>query len=412
MSKLSDVTNKNLYPGNSLNKFIESEKRMAKLASAGMMSNIKKSFPYDVKTIIPNDITALYGSTDFSKLLRGFAVSSSFIETAKALPNFAIPSSYTQATRELSNIAFPGYTQTMKELPNYAVPSSYAKAAMALQNVAVPNNYMKVIQSLNSKNLNELQSSWTKALRNVIPFENHLADSILTLQKSVKVSLEKSMEELKQKHPEYKMVLDGMTSLGWTVSDATATYVFDELIGKNAKDIDGYLLDYYSANGYELLFEELDNVISGLDKGYRKQLVRIKKILKDDINNYIIAIPILFSNIEYMFFDREGALNKDGSLSSRIVNREINNADEDEFIGVFPISLKSTLTVLAKIFKNGSKFEKGVDNSEYSRHSVLHGRYNPSRLNISMLVKLIVLMSSLNSLMPYSDGRDYKIVEE
>lgn len=278
--------------------------------------------------------------------------------------------------------------------------------------------FVQEIQS-NANNLKKVSipENFIEFQKSIAPLIASLQDAAMPVVESLKTSLKEIQpiieqaasiranqfeilqKELKELSPKREKIINKMVSKGWTIGSNEGLYTVDCLEGMSAEDIDSYMMNYYSENNYEKMFDELDLLIETLDLGYKNQVLRIKQILEMDIDNYKIAIPTLFTVLEYVYDKELGFLDEDKIMKFVFVRDSKKNLMKNEKDDFLLVMLISAYSVLLDDLDNGQKsdmgFDKGTDGVKYSRHSVLHGRIDPDRLNVKNLIQLIVLISAI-----------------
>jgi len=271
------------------------------------------------------------------------------------------------------------------------ISKTFEQQAKAMAKVSIPSEVLKMIDNL---------APVFESVQNIMePIAKQLS--------KIAESIDEVQEELAAMYPKRAETIKSMSSIGWTVGSIDSFQIMDSLDGRSTEEINKFLMEYYSENDYKNMFEELDLIIEFLDAGYKNQAETLKFILIQDINNYKIAIPVLFPILEYTFEKEMGMLNMQDTMRFRDIRSKKQLVNKKDLKSIWTSMIVSTYTVLQNDFDNGSSqragFNQGINKVKYSRHSVLHGRFNPSRLTIKDLIQLILLISSVQSIAPIEE---------
>lgn len=267
----------------------------------------------------------------------------------------------------------------------------FDQQAKVMAKVAIPSEVLKMIDNL---------APVFESVQNIMePITKQLS--------KIAKAVEEVQEEFAALYPQRAETIKNMSSIGWTVGNIDSFQIMDSLDGMSTEEMDEFLINYYSKDNYKNMFEELDLIIEFLDAGYKNQAKTLKSILTQDINNYKIAIPVLFPILEYTFEKEMGMLNMQDTMRFRDIRDKKQLVNKKDLKSIWISMIVSTYTVLQNDFDNGSSqragFNQGINKVKYSRHSVLHGRFNPSRLTIKDLIQLILLTSSVQSIAPIEE---------
>lgn len=206
---------------------------------------------------------------------------------------------------------------------------------------------------------------------------------------------QKLVERTLGNHSENLNVAILLMKNGWVTSEFFYNSVLKDNYDKLEKDILEYVEKFYTENNYQRFFRVFDLVIEGfkeqgLNEGYRLSLVKIRKLLKQDFDNYDLFMNITFSIIDYLCSFKFGIL----STNDYIREKSIGTARRkyaDNNGQLTKIDIMSMFGVLKSWWKK-INFKKGLDRTDFGRSPIEHGRYDPRRYKRTDFVKLILLM--------------------
>ena len=211
---------------------------------------------------------------------------------------------------------------------------------------------------------------------------------------------QKLVENTVGKHSENLKVATLLMKNGWVTSEFFYNSVLKDNYNKTEKDILEYVEKFYTENNYQKFFKVFDLVIEGfkeqgLNEGYRLSLVKIRKLLKQDFDNYDLFMNITFSIIDYLCSFKFGIL----STNDYIREKSIGTARRkyaDKNGQLTEIDIMSMFGVLKSWWKK-INFKKGLDRTDFGRSPIEHGRYDPRRYKRTDFIKLILLMFNVLS---------------
>lgn len=214
----------------------------------------------------------------------------------------------------------------------------------------------------------------------------------------------KAMNEAMQAfYPTLQMGVDSLNQAGWPIGENFDPELVISCTNLPKKEIDNKLTDYYSANNYKELFDEIDIIIRMLDDGYKEQMQEIKELLKKDIKYYKVVIQALYSLIDYSYNGAFGRTKTKKYTNKFLITEDLKGAEKDKVIGMFQIVSISNFKILLDQFGQHS-FAVGVDDTDFSRATIMHGRYNPERLSIKHLIQVVLLLSGVLLLKQATDS--------
>lgn len=270
------------------------------------------------------------------------------------------------------------------------VPSVKSEIERSFKKNGIKEQIKEITDIAKSINMEPFFESYNQA------YADTITKNMGIIQKAIN-SLSKSIGSQAQ---EMMNTSDKLANLQWTIGGIDNIGILNSLVDINDKsEIDTFMLNLFERNDYALLFDEIDKIINSLDYGFKNLLIQVKSILEHDISNFKVVIPPLFSILEYIYVKKSN--NNKYSMGYTTAENDIERIKEMEDDSSLIFLLLSSYKVLLYMLDNGEKsgngFDKGIDAVKYSRHSVLHGRYNPDRLTEVDLIQLILLISSLDS---------------
>ncbi|MCI1910481.1 MAG: hypothetical protein LKJ14_01375 [Lactobacillus amylovorus] len=203
---------------------------------------------------------------------------------------------------------------------------------------------------------------------------------------------QKLVERTIGKHSENLKVAKLLMKNGWVTSEFFYNSVLRDNYDKTEKDVLEYVEKFYTENNYQKFFRVFDLVIEGfkdqgLNEGYRLTLVKIRKLLKQDFDNYDLFMNITF---EYLCSFKFGIL----STNDYIKEKSIGTARKkyaDKNGQLTKIDIMSMFGVLKSWWKK-INFKKWLDRTDFGRSPIEHGRYDPRRYKRTDFIKLILFM--------------------
>jgi len=193
------------------------------------------------------------------------------------------------------------------------------------------------------------------------------------------IDWEKVSEELQ----EFDYTSRKLSTEGWAIP---TYYLLEEdfshlnyMNNLDDQELNEHLKSFYVSSDYKNLFYELNNLNNKVLEGFSSQVEKMENILKADMDNYTLCIPVLFTILDGMFMEfirsvlsefEEEPKNiyiSKTSMESIKKHYQLNNEEE---ISLMKIVFTNTLEAITPKF-NFTNFKKG--HKYYSRHSVLHG---------------------------------------
>ena len=324
-----------------------------------------------------------------------------YIEMNKVASQISKP--YTEMSKVASQISKP-YTEMNKVA--FQIPKPYfvtnnmvstVKAYSVLENAKT--NRLSSLPTANTVWQEYLKRSENTAniFRNAIkPFKaNNAFTKNYSQIAEVSDRFQKLVERTLGKHSENIKVATLLMKNGWVTSEFFFNSVLKDNYDKSETEILKYIERFYTENNYQRFFRVFDLVIvgfeeQGLNEGYRLSLVKIRKLLKQDFDNYDLFMNITFSIIDYLCSFKFGIL----STNDYIREKSIGTARRkyaDKNGQLTKIDVMSMFGVLKSWWKK-INFKKGLDRTDFGRSPIEHGRYDPRRYKRTDFIKLVLFM--------------------
>ena len=215
--------------------------------------------------------------------------------------------------------------------------------------------------------------------------------------KSLRDRLNKSENEI---YMSTEKAVNILSENNWVVSFLSV----DDLKKQNSKskeEILDYVEKYYTVNNHHNFFMYFDNLIKNFetnseDRGYLEQLKIIEQLLKDNFRYYIVLLSTAMGILEYKYIQKNGKLNTSVIAHGSEIRENASEKPKSVTDVLERIDISSTYKVLKNYYQK-SHFENGINRSEFGRHAVQHGRYNPERYKETDMIKTILLIYAICS---------------
>lgn len=215
-------------------------------------------------------------------------------------------------------------------------------------------------------------------LKNIVPMVKIQRELISTIQSSFSNMLKALNDNVIQYPPIYRNLINNkLIEFGWAyplILDMPALY--QELTEvQDKKSFDRYMISIYMRNNGKRIADAL-KLIEPLVSGRHKKIIKqMSKMLRQDINNYVICYQYLYTLLDY--YCSEQVFNHTGTRPniSKGSLKKIVSSDyeiEQNYQDVF----NNSTQLLSTRFKH-SDWSKADDleTVPLTRHSVLHGKY-------------------------------------
>lgn len=267
----------------------------------------------------------------------------------------------------------------------------------------VPKSVMSSLAMTNSA----LSGIPTKQLSQMLPYKyqanpdffKQIVEQQAAFAKKMSSWIEFSKEAQRRLDKKYRTLIPVVNLLaknGWVI---TPFFEIDELFMLRSKST-GYCIkfmtDYYSKDSHEQFFNEFkqlleDFIDEDFDVGYLDQLKRMRKLVQNDFKNSDVLISTAVSILEFKYIEVMGAVSTGETLNQKDINNYFNHHKDDRRSIFDYINFCSLSKTLSK-FMDYENFGVGVDKTKITRHSIQHGRYDPSRYKDTDFIKVILLI--------------------
>lgn len=209
--------------------------------------------------------------------------------------------------------------------------------------------------------------------------------------------LEAMTVSAREYYPSLQAAVDSVNNAGWPIGVNFDNDVIISCSNLESPEINKRLTEFYTKNNYNELFQELDLIIENMSGGYRELIKSVKAILKNNINDFTAVMPTLYSLIDYSYNLAFGRNQTASYARIGLIRIDAKKSEEDNLVGLYEILATSTYKILLEHFSYHS-FEPGVDETDFSRGTVMHGRYNPDRMSKQQLIQIVLLLSAVQVL--------------
>lgn len=266
----------------------------------------------------------------------------------------------------------------------------------AMSKVAASINFEQMQPLVNAANL-------YKSLFEDLTFPNVV--KTLTAQQQVQINelqrvVKSIQKEVAKNFPNQAKAIDKIYDNGWSIgySDGILRRVLSEpqfFIEMSKSEVDGYFLNTFSNE--HTLKHELYNDAELLDE-YGISLRIMGDVLETQgiSECWRVLFPQLFAILDRMVvYQSQNSSLKNGEIT-RFTEVESFSKDimkKDNSSDIFNYIYVRTLNKILRYWK-GTNFSKSK--VKYSRHSVQHGRYNPSNYTFAQFIRLVLTVSALS----------------
>lgn len=251
-----------------------------------------------------------------------------------------------------------------------------------------------------------------KSIRPIIDYNEQMSKTIRESYKGIseiirtnpafKIDWKKISEEAYQQLKLFDITLINLSNNGWVLptyymfeSDSSALNYID---GLSDIEVNKRMVSFYIRADYKYLFKELDNLEDRTTEGFSNQVKKVKNILKADMENYTVCMPVLFTLLDGMYIKALGAEldeydeEPDKVTLSKYTLRFVkeHHLGKEEGLSHTKIILKNMFISIEDKLAN-TNFKNG--DQHYSRHSVLHGAMSPDNYPFIEFIKLVNLCS-------------------
>lgn len=250
------------------------------------------------------------------------------------------------------------------------------------------SSLFKKQKEMYSNYLKEESISYSNLIKNQKRLLNQFRSSWINQQR----------QELKDFCDEITDIANSIARIGWPLapeldySDVKAW--LDE--GLHDNQLDEKIVDYYTKNNFKNLYNEFDNIEQLMaqdtsSQGYLNQVEKVRSSFQKDNTSFLITINCIVSIIDYEFINALGRLDSNEITRYQKIEDLEREDEREEYRDFMAISSEQALMS----FLVSSNFSDGIDRTRFTRHSIQHGRYNPSRLTKGDFIKCVCLLSSV-----------------
>lgn len=280
------------------------------------------------------------------------------------------------------------YQQIAKNAVAYPVVPKSVLSSLAKTNSALSGIPIKQLNQMIPNQLQATNGFLKRIAAQQVAFANKM--------KSWANYIAEAQEELDDKYRKLIPVVKKLRNNGWVVTDFLEIDKLFELKGKSDNEIDKIMTDYYIKDNYKKFFYEFDQLIDDFvdedfDSGYLDQLKMMRKLLKENFNNYKVLISTAVSILDFKYTEVIGSVSTDNTLNRKDVNNYLRCHKDDERSAMDYITFSSLLMTLDAFLERGH-FHVGVEHTNLTRHAIQHGRYDPSRYKDTDFIKVILLI--------------------
>lgn len=198
--------------------------------------------------------------------------------------------------------------------------------------------------------------------------------------------------DLKKAIKNFIQVIDYNASYGWAGSSMIEMEFMTNMLKlDDGQKIDKRYNDYFLEDKYENLYSEFQYIVDQQTGGWKDCLRRILVVIKQDINNYSIALPVLYAFLEHQFVRINGK-NTD-SVNKRLIKKIEESISQEEGKYLEQSILGCNINIANKFVYDHAEFKE--DFPKENRNSVMHGRLEPERWSMNNFLKVVCLISSL-----------------
>ncbi|WP_046433880.1 hypothetical protein [Lactobacillus sp. N54.MGS-719] len=252
------------------------------------------------------------------------------------------------------------------------------------------------LQSAREKYLKRIETTANRYRATVKPFKfgTSLENNYSQIVKATSV-FQNLAEKTFGKHSENMKVAKLLMRHGWATSEFFYNDILKNNYNKSEDEILEYIETFYTENNYQRFYRVFNLVIEGfedqnLNEGYRLLLIKIRKMIRKNFDNYDLFMNTLFSIAEYVCCYKFGILSTNGYIEKNNI-KAARKKYADENGSLTEIDLMSMFGVLTRWWDK-TNFKKGLEKTAFGRNSIEHGRYDPRRYKKTDFIKLIVFI--------------------
>lgn len=232
-------------------------------------------------------------------------------------------------------------------------------------------------------------------MKNISEFNNHqyLIESLSFYKREFREYSEKINNVERESYSDVKNFLELLKSNSWSIplNFEPMTLVQMRSYSKmSAYKLNEMFLEFFKKDDYRELIDVINIIIKEVPKEFKNQVIRMKKIIEQDISDYVVIVPALFAlldNIVSTKFELKNYTKK--AEIAKILDKKYRINTNKKINILIDISI---LEQVEKYFKpTGSK-------KSFNRHCILHGTFTPDKYYIDDFIKLINLIDGVLAL--------------
>ncbi|MBU9790204.1 hypothetical protein KTE19_10135 [Lentilactobacillus sp. IMAU92037] len=208
------------------------------------------------------------------------------------------------------------------------------------------------------------------------------------------------VKQLEDKYPLHKVYFNRISHMGWTWIDQMPldSKQIGELMKLNVHDLNKTFEDALTAHSFELLNANFDDLADSLDKGHAKQVRMIKDLINLDPKYHLVLFNTLFAILEETTIKKYGqphtaTWNYNPALN--VVKRITHQMHSDQQRRFGRLLELNELNVVMGLYKYADFNDYTLKTMPYSRHTVEHGRFDPSNLTFTQFMQLVLICRNI-----------------
>jgi hypothetical protein len=209
----------------------------------------------------------------------------------------------------------------------------------------------------------------------------------------------KNLKETEKRYKDLIPTIERLSNQGWVITPYFEINELFKLKEKSSEELECFMEDYYTKNNYKQFYYEFDLLLDDFvvdednDRGYLNQLEKIKNLIQLDFKNSRVLINAAVSILEFKYIEAFDLEFSNSIMRERDIKAYYNQHKNDMFIVFDYLSFCSLLQVLMN-FMARQEFKVGSKETQLTRHSIQHGRYNPERYKDTDFIKIILLIAA------------------
>ncbi|MBN7275560.1 hypothetical protein GNF18_10445 [Ligilactobacillus pobuzihii] len=190
-----------------------------------------------------------------------------------------------------------------------------------------------------------------------------------------------------------------MDGTGWVLGQQMDYYKMLNLANEDSEYIIQTIIDDYSANDFLLTLDELSDIADFLDNedgdGFSNQVKQIIEILDINIGFYKTIMPTLITIFQYVYVKVYAGNDENAVMHRHDIVKDLNKRKLNVELGSKYIFYLNELLIFKSSLELFGSFKGSINETNYSRHSIVHGKFNPDRYTEEEFIRLVLLISSI-----------------